>query len=112
MRYRVGSEVTIDTLYICPTLICIFICRNDPGVGSITTFMQFIFISIYGYSRFGFESQIPKLQYFNIVALFFLVNVLNNIAFDYNIPVPLHMIFRSVSIRLSIPKILPKFRIF
>lgn len=31
-----------------------------------------------------------------LVAMFFLTNVLNNYAFDLNIAMPLHMIFRAV----------------
>lgn len=31
--------------------------------------------------------------------MFFVVNVCNNYAFDFNIPMPLHMIFRAVSIK-------------
>lgn len=29
--------------------------------------------------------------------MFFIANVCNNYAFDFNIPMPLHMIFRAVS---------------
>ena len=31
-----------------------------------------------------------------MVVLFFLVSVLNNYALNFNIPLPLHMVFRSV----------------
>ena len=43
------------------------------------------------------KSSIPLSQYFYSVVLFFLVNVLNNYALNFNISMPLHMIFRSVS---------------
>lgn len=33
-----------------------------------------------------------------LVVMFFVVNVCNNYAFDFNIAVPLHMIFRAVSL--------------
>lgn len=33
--------------------------------------------------------------------MFFVANVCNNYAFDFNIPMPLHMIFRAVSINIS-----------
>ena len=33
-----------------------------------------------------------------LVVLFFVVNVSNNLAFAFNISMPLHMIFRSVSL--------------
>ena len=32
-----------------------------------------------------------------MVALFFMVSVVNNYALNFNIPMPLHMIFRAVS---------------
>lgn len=40
--------------------------------------------------------------------MFFLVSVCNNYAFDFNIPMPLHMIFRAVSFEEEniVPKLL------
>lgn len=37
-------------------------------------------------------------DYAVLVAMFFCANVCNNYAFNFNIPMPLHMIFRAVSI--------------
>lgn len=37
--------------------------------------------------------------YVIMVSLYFLVSVANNYALNFNLPLPLHMIFRSVSIR-------------
>jgi hypothetical protein len=37
-------------------------------------------------------------DYAILVAMFFCANVCNNYAFNFNIPMPLHMIFRAVSI--------------
>lgn len=76
--------------------------KNDPSVGSLTTFLQFAFIALYGFiyiSKFGtVKAHIPIMEYVSLVIMFFLTNVMNNMAFDYKIPVPLHMIFRSGSL--------------
>lgn len=39
--------------------------------------------------------------YMILVAMFFITNVLNNYAFDLNIAMPLHMIFRAVCLYLK-----------
>lgn len=39
--------------------------------------------------------------------MFFVTSVCNNYAFDFNIPMPLHMIFRAVSLFLNL-----KFQIY
>ena len=36
-------------------------------------------------------------KYMVLVALYFTVSVVNNYALNFNIPMPLHMIFRAVS---------------
>ena len=41
-------------------------------------------------------------KYAVLVVMFFLVSVVNNYALNFNIPMPLHMIFRSVNIRTKI----------
>lgn len=64
------------------------------------TFLQFLFIALEGFlftAKCGTEK--PKIAFKNyttLVAMFFLVSVCNNYAFDFNIPMPLHMIFRAV----------------
>lgn len=73
-----------------------------PGSGNIITLAQFLFISIKGFimeSRFGTKkSVIPISQYLSLVVMFFVVSVLNNYALNFNISMPLHMIFRSGSL--------------
>ena len=44
----------------------------------------------------------PRRTYVVMVALFFVVNVVNNQALNFNIAMPLHMIFRAVSITLCV----------
>ena len=43
-------------------------------------------------------------RYFILVAFFFVVNVLNNYSLGWDVPIPLHMIFRSVSEALQVSR--------
>ncbi|XP_067861279.1 UDP-xylose and UDP-N-acetylglucosamine transporter [Heptranchias perlo] len=79
--------------------------RDFPGCGVIVTFGQFLFIALEGLI---FEAHfltkpraIPLRNYFIMVTMFFVVNVVNNYALNFNIPMPLHMIFRSGSLIAS-----------
>lgn len=48
-------------------------------------------------SKFGsVKPRIGIKDYMILVAMFFVTSVCNNYAFDFNIPMPLHMIFRAV----------------
>lgn len=58
------------------------------------------FINYYKFGRT--ERKIPIRNYLLLVLMFFLVSVVNNYALNFNIPMPLHMIFRSVSILIII----------
>lgn len=73
----------------------------DPGSGNLVTFAQFAFIALEGFiftSKFGTEPlRIGYQNYIILVVMFFIASVCNNYAFDFNIPMPLHMIFRAVS---------------
>lgn len=76
--------------------------KEDPGSGNLITFSQFIFIALIGFirtSKFGTaERHIQIKDYMIMTAMFFITNVFNNYAFDLNIPMPLHMIFRAGSL--------------
>ncbi|XP_043604014.1 UDP-xylose and UDP-N-acetylglucosamine transporter [Bombus pyrosoma] len=76
--------------------------KDDPGSGNLITFAQFLFISIEGFlftSKCGtVKPNIGIKDYFILVTMFFVANVCNNYAFDFNIPMPLHMIFRAGSL--------------
>ena len=73
----------------------------DPGAGNLVSFAQFAFIALEGFiftSKFCTQSlRIGYTSYLVLVAMFFIANVCNNLAFDFNIPMPLHMIIRAVS---------------
>ncbi|XP_033332788.1 ER GDP-fucose transporter [Megalopta genalis] len=76
--------------------------KDDPGGGNLITFSQFLFISIEGFiftSKCGnVKPRIGLKDYLVMVTMFFIANVCNNYAFDFNIPMPLHMIFRAGSL--------------
>ncbi|XP_072922894.1 UDP-xylose and UDP-N-acetylglucosamine transporter [Hemitrygon akajei] len=76
--------------------------RDFPGCGNIVTFGQFLFIALEGLifqAHFLTKPRaIPLRNYFIMVSMFFIVSVVNNYALNFNIPMPLHMIFRSGSL--------------
>ncbi|KAJ8983321.1 hypothetical protein NQ317_010860 [Molorchus minor] len=79
-----------------------YIVKLDPGAGHLITFCQFVFIALHGFiftSKFGTVK--PKIifkDYLILIVFFFTTSVVNNWAFAFNIPVPLHMIFRAGSL--------------
>ena len=85
-------------------MVCLFVVlppyREEPGAGNIITFFQFLFIAAEGFifvTNFCQRSpQIPIRSYITLVGLYFTVSVVNNFAFNFDIPLPLHMIFRAV----------------
>ncbi|XP_034490312.1 UDP-xylose and UDP-N-acetylglucosamine transporter-like [Drosophila innubila] len=95
-------------------MICVFVgcCSNvvfleliikiDPGAGNLITFLQFLFIALEGLiftsKFFTVKPKIAMKDYVMLVVLFFGANVCNNYAFNFNIAMPLHMIFRSGSL--------------
>ncbi|XP_060076272.1 UDP-xylose and UDP-N-acetylglucosamine transporter-like [Ylistrum balloti] len=83
-----------------------YLVSSFPGSGNIITFSQFLFIAVEGFiftSKFGTKkSAIPIKQYIFMVCFFFVVQVLNNYAFTFNISMPLQMIFRAGSLMASL----------
>ncbi|CAD5117819.1 DgyrCDS6567 [Dimorphilus gyrociliatus] len=78
------------------------LAREKPGCGNIVTFAQFFLIFLEGLiftSKFGtVKPVIPIKVYIKIVSLFGVVQIVNNLALKYDIPMPLHMIFRAGSL--------------
>lgn len=77
---------------------------TDRVIGTLLTFVQFLFVAITGYisqfdkSRppfFVAEAKVPLRRWLVNIVLFFSINVLNNHAFSYDISVPVHIILRS-----------------
>ncbi|XP_060536918.1 UDP-xylose and UDP-N-acetylglucosamine transporter-like [Cylas formicarius] len=79
-----------------------YIIKLDAGAGHLITFSQFLFVAIHGFiftSKFGTVT--PKIafkHYMTLVIFFYMTSVINNWVFDFNVPVPLHMIFRAGSL--------------
>ena len=109
---RVGWSQTAKLAVLVTILAC---CSNvvflellviqDPGIGNLLTFSQFLVISIEGFvftTKFGtLRPQVPFGAWLVLVMMYFLVNVINNYALSYNIPMPLHMVFRAGSLLVN-----------
>ncbi|VDK51834.1 unnamed protein product [Anisakis simplex] len=78
------------------------ISKRSPGCMNLMTFATFVWISFVGlvvqsnYFTKLPSNKIPILRgYLPIVALFFIVSVSNNLSLNFDIPMPLFIIFRS-----------------
>ena len=71
---------------------------QDPGIGNLVTFAQFLIIALEGFiftTKFGtVKPKVPFSAWVMLVIMYFLVSVSNNYALNFDIPMPLHMIFR------------------
>ena len=83
------------------TIIFLYFFTPDAGCGNLVTFSHFLFISLEGFiftTKFGQKSpKVPIKEWLNLVIIYFIVNVMNNWTFSFNISMPLYMIFKSVS---------------
>jgi len=87
------------------------ITLSYPQSGSLLTFIQFLFISIHGlitnitFDHNWFPSLRPRVipitSYIQQVTLFYFISLLNNAAIGYQIPIPVHIIFRSGGLIVS-----------
>ncbi|KAG9244602.1 UAA transporter family-domain-containing protein [Calycina marina] len=80
------------------------IVNVEPNSGTLLTFVQFIFVACTSYGSqfdstrppfFLKPNRVPIRRWLVNILLFFIINVLNNHAFSYNISVPIHIILRS-----------------
>lgn len=100
MNLKVYFAIVGTFIGCCTNVIFLeLLVKIDPGSGNLITFLQFAFIAAEG---FLFTSKCGRVtlrigigDYALLVIMFFIVSVCNNYAFDLNIPMPLHMIFRS-----------------
>ncbi|KAK7891894.1 hypothetical protein WMY93_023857 [Mugilogobius chulae] len=100
-----GTAFAIALVFVgcCSNVVFLeLLVRDFPGCGNIVTFAQFLFIAVEGFifeSKFGTKkTAIPISNYVIMVTMFFFVSVVNNYALNFNIAMPLHMIFRSGSL--------------
>uniref|UniRef100_A0A0N5AP16 UAA transporter n=1 Tax=Syphacia muris TaxID=451379 RepID=A0A0N5AP16_9BILA len=82
------------------------IATEHPGAMNLLTFSTFLFISLEGLifitKFFTVPNRIPLRGYLPTMIMFFFVNVVNNQALNFHVPVPLHIIFRSGSLLASL----------
>ncbi|XP_066525090.1 UDP-xylose and UDP-N-acetylglucosamine transporter [Hoplias malabaricus] len=95
--------ITLVFVGCCSNVVFLeLLVREYPGCGNIVTFAQFAFIALEGFifeTNFGRKKPaIPIRNYVIMVTMFFTVSVINNYALNFNIAMPLHMIFRSGSL--------------
>ncbi|XP_069551280.1 UDP-xylose and UDP-N-acetylglucosamine transporter [Brachyistius frenatus] len=100
-----GTVFAIVLVFVgccCNVVSLELLVRVFPGCGNIVTFAQFVFIALEGFifeTNFGRKKPaIPVSNYVIMVTMFFTVSVINNYALNFNIAMPLHMIFRSGSL--------------
>uniref|UniRef100_A0A1A9ZV34 UDP-xylose and UDP-N-acetylglucosamine transporter n=1 Tax=Glossina pallidipes TaxID=7398 RepID=A0A1A9ZV34_GLOPL len=103
MNFKTWSAVAGVFIGCCSNVIFLeLLIKYDPGSGNLITFSQFLIIAIEGFiftSKFGTVKPVIGLRDYGILVLmFFCTNVCNNYAFNFNIPMPLHMVFRAGSL--------------
>ena len=92
--------ILVTVMSCCANVVFLeLLVSKDSGIGNLVTFAQFLLISIEGFlftTKCGTVSpKVPFSAWLVLVIMYFLVNVTNNYALSYNIPMPLHMIFRA-----------------
>ncbi|CAD5226320.1 unnamed protein product [Bursaphelenchus xylophilus] len=96
------------TLGGCMTCMMVVesLAKSHTNAMNLMTFSNFLFISIQGLiftSKFlTIRNKIPIRAYIPVVVTFCFVNIINNLALSYRVPVPLHIIFRSGSLLSSL----------
>lgn len=95
----------VSTLFSSCCINVIFLeklTKELPDSGSVLLFLQFLFIACEGFisnRKFGLAKRhIPLRDYAVMVSLFFISSTTNNLALQFNVPMPLHMIFKSGSL--------------
>ncbi len=99
------SGCCISNLFL-ENLLC-----ADRGAGQLLTLLQFAFVAALSvHNRFEWRSSrvtlrplsVPILWYALLTAVFWTLSVLNGMAYDYNISIAFHMVFRSSSLAISL----------
>lgn len=103
MNVMAALAITMVFVGCCSNVVFLeLVVKEDPGAGNLATFLQFVLIATVGFctvGKFGTaERKIPFRQYLILVGFFWTSSVANNYAFDFNIAMPLHMIFRAGSL--------------
>ena len=115
-NFRIRSDVRFTNFLAHSNAITLErVTSEHPKSGSLITFSQFLLISLHGLPKFVSFTRgplnlpipylrprrLPLTPYLIQVGLFYFVSLLNNLAFGYNIPMPVHIIFRSGGLVVS-----------
>lgn len=103
MNVMAALAITMVFVGCCSNVVFLeMVVKEDPGAGNLATFLQFLFIAAAGFctvGKFGTAKRnIPFKKYIILVLFFWTSSVANNYAFNFNISMPLHMIFRAGSL--------------
>lgn len=87
----------------CSNVVFLELLINEaPGIGNLVTFLQFLVIATEGFfftmDMGRATPKVPFKAWMKLIVMYFLVSVVNNYALNFNIPMPLHMIFRAGSL--------------
>ncbi|GAB1605046.1 UDP-xylose and UDP-N-acetylglucosamine transporter-like [Argonauta hians] len=102
-----GFPIMMVFVGCCSNMVFLELIINEvPSSGNIITFCQFLFITVQGFffsQQMGKKAPvIPLKNYVVMVSMFFGVQVVNNLALNFHISIPLHMIFRSGSLMANL----------
>ncbi|CAG0923815.1 unnamed protein product [Notodromas monacha] len=97
------ATMCLVMFFCCANVVALeFIMKLNPSSGNLITFVQFVFIAVEGFittMQFGSRRPIiPLKRSISLVFVSFAVNVAGNWALNFNIAMPLHMIFKSGSL--------------
>ena len=100
---RLILAISVVLLSCCTNVIFLeLLVRQDPGIGNLVTFAQFLVIGLEGLvftTRLGTVGPVvPFRSWLTLVVMYFMVSVANNYALSYHVPMPLHMVFRAGSL--------------
>jgi len=100
---RAELAIVVVILGCCSNVVFLeLLVKEASGIGNLVTFLQFLVIGLEGLiftSKFGtVRPKIPMKDWLILVCMYFAVSVTNNYALNFNIPMPLHMIFRAGSL--------------
>jgi len=103
MNLKAQLAILMVLIGCCTNVIFLeLIIKQDPGAGNLVTFAQFLLIAteglIFTTRFFTVKPKVPFSSWIILVIMYFLVSVSNNYALNFNIPMPLHMIFRAGSL--------------
>lgn len=103
MSLAIPFAICLVFIGCCTNVIFLeLIIREDSGSGNIITFFQFALVAVEGFlfstSCLRVQTHIPVKEHMMMVGFYFTVSLVNNYALNFNIPMPLHMIFRAGSL--------------